>query len=569
MSAFDTPWKTADELSDELGQHEQNALNRVRYNTAINAATRMYGDVFSDPTVAKQAQDYGQAQQMNPLKVQEQTDANTTTELANTQTSGDQQRMAVYRAAGMLANSADPQTGAVSPDAFDKVIAPNAQLLGIDPAHLDTFKATLTAPGGRQYLQQLQQSMLGPAKVTGAPTQVLNPDGTYGLVEHDQYGRLIQPQMPNGAQPSQAVQGGQRATQGGQRVQIQQNNSDINAYRAGTTANNSLYGAAPGTSLPAQGGVQGSAAPAGAQPPLGVRSNNPLNLQPGGQEAKFGNMTAGVLAAANQLDQYDKSGNDTVSGIVTKWAPPTDAKGKVINDTASYITNVAKKLGVDPGAHLDLSDPNTKGALIEAMAAHENGQPLNSGSGQQAQQSQSPNDLFNRLPPRGQEHVRGMAQSLANQTSMLDTTNKILATVKQQLGPYTTAVGYHLLKDLPGSVQKDIQENIATLNGQGLLAAIQGLKNANGQTGIGRLNLPETGALQKSFGSLDPNQSIGAMMQHLNYYSTQLNQFNKNARTSFQSQWGRSPEAAVGLPERGGQGGYTPSQKAVLSKYGL
>lgn len=113
-------------------------------------------------------------------------------------------------------------------------------------------------------------------------------------------------------------------------------------------------------------------APTGQQP-LGIRSNNPGNLQPNGQEAKFSSPTAGILAASQNLDSYAAQGINTIAGIVSKWAPPTDATGKPINDTASYIASVSKQLGVDPNAPLNLHDPNVKGGLLEAMFHQENG----------------------------------------------------------------------------------------------------------------------------------------------------------------------------------------------------
>lgn len=118
--------------------------------------------------------------------------------------------------------------------------------------------------------------------------------------------------------------------------------------------------------------VQVPGAPPG-QEPLGIRSNNPGNLQPGGHEATYKNPTAGILAAAQNLDSYAAQGVNTVAGIVAKWAPQYDASGKQINDTPAYIASVSKQLGVDPNAPLNLHDPNIKGGLLEAMFHQENG----------------------------------------------------------------------------------------------------------------------------------------------------------------------------------------------------
>lgn len=107
---------------------------------------------------------------------------------------------------------------------------------------------------------------------------------------------------------------------------------------------------------------------------LGVDSNNPLNLQPGGKEAKYSNPTAGVLAADRLLQQYGAQGVNTVNAIVKKWAPyaPPD-----------YAAGIAKKMGVDPNKPLNLSDVNVRGAYLEAASPHETGQPLPTAGGNQ------------------------------------------------------------------------------------------------------------------------------------------------------------------------------------------
>lgn len=138
-------------------------------------------------------------------------------------------------------------------------------------------------------------------------------------------------------------------------------------------------GAAPPSAQPAPQPQAPSAPSASPQQPLGIRSNNPGNLQPGGQEAQYTTPYAGVLAAASNLDAYAARGLNTVSKIVSTWAPPTDANGKPINDTPAYIADVAQKLGVDPNAPLNLKDHNVKGALLQAIFQHENGQQPNLG----------------------------------------------------------------------------------------------------------------------------------------------------------------------------------------------
>lgn len=111
--------------------------------------------------------------------------------------------------------------------------------------------------------------------------------------------------------------------------------------------------------------------------PRGIRNNNPLNIRKSGDNwlgsvgddgefVQFSLASLGVRAAARILKNYrDKYGLNTVSGIINRWAPPSE------NDTQSYIESVAKKVHVDANQVLDDSDyPN----LIRAMIYHENGQ---------------------------------------------------------------------------------------------------------------------------------------------------------------------------------------------------
>jgi len=91
---------------------------------------------------------------------------------------------------------------------------------------------------------------------------------------------------------------------------------------------------------------------------LSASNNNPGNLvyagQPGavpGQGhgaspfAKFPTMEAGWNALLNQV-VLDQSRGHTLGSFINKYAPPSE------NDTASYITNMANRLGVSPNTPL-------------------------------------------------------------------------------------------------------------------------------------------------------------------------------------------------------------------------
>lgn len=113
------------------------------------------------------------------------------------------------------------------------------------------------------------------------------------------------------------------------------------------------------------------AAGGGSATPLGIRSNNPLNLMPGGKESVFPTMENGISAALKNLQgkRYFGGGNDTVAGIVNTWSPP-NAPGNSPAKNANYIAGVEREVGT---GHLDQNNPQTMAKLLSAMIRQENG----------------------------------------------------------------------------------------------------------------------------------------------------------------------------------------------------
>ena len=114
----------------------------------------------------------------------------------------------------------------------------------------------------------------------------------------------------------------------------------------------------------------------------GVRNNNRGNIEYGpfaiahgaigsdGRFAKFGSMGAGDAALSALLQSYGARGINTISAIIKRYAPGSE------NDTAAYISDVAKRTGLNPDAHLNLSDPTVIQALRGAIIRHENGNAI-------------------------------------------------------------------------------------------------------------------------------------------------------------------------------------------------
>jgi hypothetical protein len=126
----------------------------------------------------------------------------------------------------------------------------------------------------------------------------------------------------------------------------------------------------------------------GAAAPRNERNHNPGNIEDGtfaqslpgyagtdGRFAKFDSPEAGAKAQVALLGSYGKRGINTVSGIINRWAPPSDN-----NPTDDYVKFVADKVGVKPDQKLDMTDTGTLSDIASAIKAFE-------GSGKSASNS--------------------------------------------------------------------------------------------------------------------------------------------------------------------------------------
>jgi hypothetical protein len=144
-------------------------------------------------------------------------------------------------------------------------------------------------------------------------------------------------------------------------------NSNVTVATAGATP-----AIAPSVAKVAAGaGMQTSAQNANA--PLGVRNNNPGNLrswgntpQDKGGYAVFPSAEDGLNAAIKNLQAQQKvHGLNTIQGIISKWAPPSE------NNTAAYISDMVKKTGFSADQKLNLNDPKTVAPLLSGIVKHE------------------------------------------------------------------------------------------------------------------------------------------------------------------------------------------------------
>lgn len=126
--------------------------------------------------------------------------------------------------------------------------------------------------------------------------------------------------------------------------------------------------------------------------PRGIRNNNPGNIRWSNdkwkglvpkEEAKdksfcvFRSPEYGIRAMARIIRNYTKYPGipnvgkpkiDTVREVIHRWAPPNE------NDTEAYVQSVAKKLGTQANAPIDVFDNAIMVILLKAIIAHENGQ---------------------------------------------------------------------------------------------------------------------------------------------------------------------------------------------------
>ncbi len=123
-----------------------------------------------------------------------------------------------------------------------------------------------------------------------------------------------------------------------------------------------------------------NAAPSGGNVPRGIRNNNPGNIEDGpfaksmpgyaggdGRFAIFNSPEAGAKAMDSLLSTYGNKGINTAAGVINRWAPPGE------NNSTAYASTVAKQLGTDPNAPLNMSDPAIRQQLGAAITGYENG----------------------------------------------------------------------------------------------------------------------------------------------------------------------------------------------------
>lgn len=154
----------------------------------------------------------------------------------------------------------------------------------------------------------------------------------------------------------------------------------------------------------------------GSSYPLGIRQNNPGDLRTGtgwmGEVssdngfALFKDLSYGLRALAVDLSNKIKEGYDTITEIITRYAPPSE------NDTFSYIESVSAQTGWNQDQVIEFNYDNLS-LLMRAIITHE--------LGQQYADLISDDDIT--------EGIQKMPQSIIDRVKDFFASNPVIATV--------------------------------------------------------------------------------------------------------------------------------------------
>jgi hypothetical protein len=115
--------------------------------------------------------------------------------------------------------------------------------------------------------------------------------------------------------------------------------------------------------------------------PRGVRNNNPGNIEQSDIQwdgkvnsadprfESFSTPEAGIRATALNAITKQQNGAKSVQDIISQWSP---AKENGAANTAAYIANVSKSMGVNPTDQINLTDPQQLTSFTNAIISHEN-----------------------------------------------------------------------------------------------------------------------------------------------------------------------------------------------------
>lgn len=172
--------------------------------------------------------------------------------------------------------------------------------------------------------------------------------------------------------------------------------------------------------------AQNKAGGAGSSATLASRNNNPLNIRynqtnnwlgkgedNGSGFESFDTPEHGLRAGIKLMRNHISNGNDTLSSLISKWAPSGDN-----NDPVQYAQFVSKQTGIPINAKLNPDDASQMTSVAKAMAAQEGyGKEIDDGQANRAWNSVSdpgvlaPGVNLGHLSPGQQQSLYNMAQA--------------------------------------------------------------------------------------------------------------------------------------------------------------
>ncbi len=188
----------------------------------------------------------------------------------------------------------------------------------------------------------------------------------------------------------------------------------------------------------------------------------------------------------------------------------------------------------------------------------------------QAQPSAAQGVPFAHLTPKGRQGAIDSASNIKTMGTYVDNADTLAKSMYSQIAPYSTGVGA-LASYVPGSTATNLDHNAATLRGLAAQLVIQGMKNAKGQTGMGRILQSEYQNFTSMLGNLDLKQSPAQYRQHLDLAIQSIHKLYNISNRSFSQKYGVSADEALGAPRQQAPAPapLSQSQQTLLKKYGL
>lgn len=567
----------------QMAQQASLAQNTNFTKMATNALVSQYGPEAADPVKQAQAVAANTAQQ-------EQSGAIAAENATNADKVADISRQAQLRAAFALKTAVD--SGVDPTTAWDTIVGPNAQSLGLDPNAAASFRSHLSQNNkdvSSLSINALIDGLAGPAKPAGAPENLRDPSGQLGgqqLVLDERGGSHVvnapegstfagplgmagSPQVeiqPDGSSAYRIFDKSGHSTlvhtdgtpvkvvtakAGVQRADAATQNANTNSYNSGVRANNTTYGA-----------------PGGAAPQMvgGVPTSATGNVGPGQIGAKFWQTfshpgeeitnPADNIAVANRgISYYQSQYQDPARTAVAYYSGPQNVAPK--GSATPYIRNIPASDGRGPDtatyAH-QVAARVAQGQTVNESILHQESGNAAFGGQPGATPGQSGQTLFDRLPPKGRQMAVDSARTIVNGDNQLQNIDGQISNIKTMIGPMSIGVAA-ATKGIPGTPAYNMQAGLHTLASAGLTTWLNSMKNSAGQTGIGRVLQSEVSAAQASFASLDQGQSEEQFRYHIGLFQKQVHQVQATARAAYKQQYGVDPNTAVpGAAQSGGGG---------------